>query len=152
MLQINQTQLPGLSLSKAPSFSIHPSSSRHSACLLMVLPSPLPCPAAGETALKSRSWGAILVVNQYRPFCLGQTFTYKLGSHHASSKHPEAAYSVVLVPQSSFHSFNRATRAWARRLREVLTGDPVWTPESGRLRSFHCSFKSYIYSPALCFL
>lgn len=116
----------------------------------MVPPSPLPCPAAGEIALKSRSWGAILVVNQFRPFSLGQAFTCKLGSHHASSKHPEAAYSVVLVPQSSFHSLNRATRAWAGTLWEVLAGDPILTPESGRLCSFHCSFKSCIYFHPPC--
>lgn len=131
------------------SVRVHPSPHRPCSQSLppMVPPSPLPCPAAGETAFKSSSWGTVLVVNQYRPFYLGQAFTYKLCSHHASSKHPKVAYSAVLVPRSPFQSLNRATRAWARRPREVLTGGPELTPESGRLCSFHSSFKSFIYSP-----
>lgn len=42
---------------------------------------PVSHPVTRVTALKSRSWGATLVVSQDRPFCLGQAFTYKLGSH-----------------------------------------------------------------------
>lgn len=88
--RVGQAHLPGLGCSKTPSFSTHPTVSHTYLpfCLPTMVPSPLSCPAPRVTALKSRSWGAILVVSQDRPSCLGQAFTYKLGSHHASSTHP----------------------------------------------------------------
>lgn len=138
LAQVGQAHLPGLGCSKTPSFSTHPTVGHTYLpfCLPTMVPSPLSCPAPGVTALKTRSWGAILVVSQDRPSCLGQAFTYKLGSHHASSTHPVPltlqCLSSILPPILTIKQQGPGRRAAGSTPRRLCS-------ESARRCSVHCS-------------